>query len=144
MNYRENLFSLLLLWITQTVIQTRLRLLSYTENGDILQLSDAHGLQTKRGLIPAGDLCFEDELLTADGSYQQPFYLSLDTYEDTVYNIETENHAKFFASGIVVSDKENMEYKNVKNEEAQKLPPEFMDELRRLAEEKRREKGIIR
>lgn len=66
MNYRENLFSLLLLWITQTVIQTRLRrLLSYTENGDILQLSDAHGLQTKRGLIPSGDLCFEDELLTA-------------------------------------------------------------------------------
>lgn len=113
-----------------------------TENGDILQLSDAHGLQTKRGLIPAGDLRFEDELLTADDSYQNPFYLSLDTYEDTVYNIETENHAMFFASGVVVSDKENMEYKNVKNEEVQKLPPEFMDELKRWTEEKRKEKGI--
>lgn len=61
---------------------------------------------------------FHDEplmttILAADGSYQQPFYPALDTYKDTVYNIETKNHAMFFASGIVVSDKETMKYNDI-------------------------------
>ena len=109
---------------------------------DILQLTAAHGVQTKRGIIPACDLLVEDEVLTEDGSYQELVYLAIDSYNDEVYNIETEGHAMFVASGIVVTDSECLVKVNPVNKTETKLPEEFLEELRLWAKERNKnEKG---
>ena len=108
---------------------------------DILQLSEAHGIQTRRGIIPAGDLLAEDEVMTEEGSYQKLVYLAIDSYNDEVYNIETEGHAMFVASGIIVTDSECSKNDNQDNETQVKLPEEFMEELRMWAKERSEKRG---
>ena len=100
----------------------------------ILQLTDGHGILTGRGLIPACELTFEDTVMTSEGVCRPITFIERTGYHDTVYNIETEGHAMFLASDIVVTDKEaalSMSTVETPNAEA---PSEFMGELKRWAE----------
>lgn len=98
---------------------------------DILQVTFAHGVQTKRGVIPACDIVFEDEVKTADGSYRPICFIEWADYEDEVYDIETKGHALFLGSGIVIADKEPLVRVHANTKEKVKMPPEFIEELKR-------------
>lgn len=105
---------------------------------DVLQLSEAHGIETRRGLIPAGDLKFEDEILTADQTYQPPCFIEKRFYDDMVYNVETEAHSKLVVNGMIVSEKETAIETPGKKETVQQLPKELLAELKQLVEDKNR------
>ncbi len=107
-----------------------------TGHEDVLQLSETHGIETRRGLIPAGDLKFEDEILTADQTYQPPCFIEKRFYDDIVYNVETEAHSKLVVNGMIVSEKETHTEKPGGNETAQQLPKELLAELKQLVEDK--------
>lgn len=108
---------------------------------DVLQLTEAHGIETRRGLLPAGDLTFEDEVLTADKTYHPICYIEKQHYDDVVYNIETETHSMLVVNDMIVSEKETVREKADKCKKEQELPKELLAELRCLVEN--RNKGGI-
>lgn len=106
----------------------------------VLKLTDGHGIMTNRGLIPAGDLRMDDEILMSDGDYRGLSYLAVDFYGDDVYDIETENNSLLVASGMIVAGKGTLKSQNMvrKNKKQPELPKEFLEELKRWCEERNR------
>lgn len=76
-----------------------------TAGGERLEATGSHPVQTKRGLIPAGELRGGDEVQTEGGGYRPLTALYTKDYQKLVYNLllEDGNHL-FFANGLLTGD----------------------------------------
>lgn len=71
---------------------------------DSVLLTAEHPINTKRGLICAGNLTVDDCLMTESGELKEINYLMGIDYNDTVYSLELEQSALIVANGYLVGD----------------------------------------
>ena len=94
-------------------------------------------MQTKRGVVVAGELRGDDEVFTEFGEYEALSELYTQSYRDKVYNLELEQGRYFYANGIMVGDFREQNSLSVKqkaiwSEEVLKLRDSMRDLMKEL------------
>lgn len=108
-----------------------------TVGGKKLLATASHPVQTKRGVVVAGELRGDDEVFTEFGEYEALSELYSQSYQDKVYNLELEQGRYFYANGIMVGDFREQNSLSVKqkaiwSEEVLKLRDSMRDLMKEL------------
>jgi len=111
---------------TDTIVVIR------TSGGSTLRLTHMHPVETKRGMIPAGELNAADLIRMESGAWEELDWLLTDTAEYKVYELQTGAADSIFANGIVTGGRDMEKVGKPKEPDAETSV--LLQEFRELAE----------
>lgn len=103
-----------------------------TTGGSVLRLTHMHPVETRRGMIPAGELNTADFIRMESATWEELDWLLTETVECRVYELQTEFPDSIFANGIVTGESDMEKDRESKELDARTLA--LLKEVNELVE----------